>query len=324
MFGDKITQISVVSIPMRVAFRGLRHREALIFRGTERWAEFSPFIEYRDEEAARWLASAISFANEPLPKLNRTKIGINATLPAVPISELKKTLERFGEFQTLKLKIAEAGQSLAADLERIHYLAELYPNVRLRLDANGALSVAMAKQLVMQLTEFNIDYLEQPVSSIAEMVELRRFIAEMNLNILIAADELIRKAEDPLLVSQQKAADVVMLKVQPLGGIASALRISEQAGLPTVVSSALETSIGISQGLYLSASLEELNYDCGLGTLNLLEGDVCERPLIPENGFLEVREVEPSPRLLNEFAADSERTGWWLERLERCYRLLEA
>lgn len=324
MFGEKITQISVVSIPMLTKFRGLTSREALIFKGTKRWAEFSPFIEYSDQEASNWLAAALSFANQELPKLNRTSIGVNATLPAVNPDQVEAVLAKFGEFKTVKIKVAEVGQPLSADVLRVLKVAQRYPNTRIRLDANGNFTPEQALELLAQLPLERIDYFEQPCSSLDELVQLKQSLRKLGLGVLIAADESIRKAEDPLEVARRGAADIVMLKVQPLGGIERCLEIARQTGLPAVVSSALETSIGLSQGAYLAAALPELEFDCGLGTLSLMESDITSAPLSPEAGRITPRDVEPDPALLEKYQASPERTQWWLARLERCFELLQA
>ncbi len=309
---------------MLTKFRGLSHREALIFKGTKRWAEFSPFIEYSDQEASNWLSAALSFANQELPKLHRTSIGVNATLPAVTPDQVESVLAKFGEFKTVKIKVGEVGQPLINDVLRVLKVAESFPDCKIRLDANGNFSPEQALELLGQLPLERIDYFEQPCATITELVELKKTIGEQKLSVLIAADESIRKAEDPLEVARQGAADIVMLKVQPLGGIEKCLEIAKQTGLPAVVSSALETSIGLSQGAYLAAALPELEFDCGLGTLSLMESDITTKPLTAVSGSITPREVEPDLALLEKYRASAERTQWWLARLERCYELLEA
>ena len=311
-------KVWVVSIPMRTAFRGVNHREALIFKG-ERFAEWSPFLEYEDHEAATWLKAAISWANDPLPELHRDQIKINATLPAVDPEDVADVLKRFGNFSTVKIKVAGPGESLTQDMARIRKVRELYPNLKLRLDANGAYSISDALQLVDELSGFQIEYLEQPVKSVAEMAELRKQL--VGSGIKIAADESIRKSSDPHEVMRLEAADIVMLKAQPLGGVAASLEIANQLGIDVVVSSALETSLGISQGLYLAGALKTLDYDCGLGTLNLFEGDIAKESLIPQDSMLEVKVADADPELLERYAASPERTSWWEARLARCLDL---
>ena len=309
---------------MLTKFRGLSHREVLIFKGTKRWAEFSPFTEYSDEEASNWLAAALSFANDDLPQLHRTSIGVNATLPAVEPDQVEQVLGKFGDFSTVKIKVAEPGQPLIADVLRVMKVAESYPACRIRLDANGNLTPEQALELLGQIPLDRLDYFEQPCASLDELVELRRALKHLGMAVLIAADESIRKAEDPIEVARRQAADIVMLKVQPLGGIERCLEIARQAGLPAVVSSALETSIGLAQGVYLAAALPELEFDCGLGTLSLMESDITAEPLSPIAGRITPREVEPDAALIEKYQASAERTQWWLARLERCYALLEA
>jgi O-succinylbenzoate synthase len=251
--------------------------------------------------------------------LVRDQISINATLPAVTPDEVADVLSQFGKFKTVKIKVAGPGESLAQDMARIERVRALYPEAKLRLDANGGYSVSQALQMVEQLTQFNLEYLEQPVHSVAEMAELRKQLA--GTGVKIAADESIRKTGDPQAVMRAEAADIVMLKAQPLGGIAASLEIANSLGLEVVVSSALETSLGISQGLHLAGALPELNYDCGLGTLNLFDGDIVEPSLIPNQSMLDVGVVEPDLELLEKYAASPERTSWWEARLERCLDL---
>lgn len=312
----------VVSLPLHTKFRGLNLREALLFEGPNGWAEWSPFVEYPDEEASVWLKAAIEFAYWPPIKTLRNQISVNATLPAVAPTEVAGVLQRFGEFQTVKIKVAEAGQSIDDDLARISAAVEYAPLANIRLDANGGYSVEQALQLANELTEelFEIEYLEQPVATIAEMAELRLRLKTFGLK--IAADESVRKVSDPVAVAHAGAADILVLKAAPLGGISPALQISRDANLPVVVSSALETSVGISMGLHLAASLPQLNFDCGLATASLLAADVTEQPLLPIDGKIEVRRVEVSNQLLNKHAANQERTEWWRARLERCFKLI--
>ena len=309
---------------MRVNFRGLTQREALLFKGTKRWAEFSPFVEYEDAEAANWLKAALSFANDSLPHLYRSAVPINATLPAVSIESVEGVLAKFGSFSTVKIKVAEAGQSVEEDLRRIREVARLYPEAKIRLDANGGYTIEEVLELAKRLEAIDIDYLEQPVATITELAELKRRLTLLGLDFKIAADESIRKNSDPLEVARARAADIAVLKVQPLGGISEALHVASESGLDAVVSSAVETSIGISQGLFLAGALPTLNYDCGLGTISLLEGDICADSLIAKDGSIEIREVEPDPDLLLKYAASPDRTAWWLARLTRCLQLLEA
>ena len=319
---DLVSAARVVALPLRTRFRGLEEREVLLFEGPNGWAEWSPFVEYPDEEAAVWLAAAIDFAYADLPPLHRDRIAVNATLPAVEADLVERVLANFGDFSTVKIKVAETGQTLADDVSRIQRVRELYPTAKIRLDANGGFEIETAVELVSKLAGLGIEleYFEQPVSSIAEMAELRLQLTRMG--VLIAADESVRKVSDPLAVAQANAADILVLKAAPLGGIARALEIAREAELPVVVSSALDSSVGLSMGAHLAAALPELKFDCGLATSALLAGDVTREPLRAENGYIDVRRVEVDQAKLEVFKAQDHREDWWLERLERVYRLL--
>lgn len=311
----------VVSLPLRVKFRGVLERELMLFEGPNGWAEWSPFIEYEDPEAATWLAAAIEFGWGHIPPPLTDRVRVNATLPAVAADQVTAVLARFGEFDTVKIKVAEAGQSIEDDLARISAAHKANPAAKIRLDANGGFSADEAVALVERLVAAGIqlEYFEQPVATIAELAEAR--IRLGRLGVQVAADESVRKVSDPLAVAMAGAADVLVLKAQPLGGVGAAAAIANEAGLPWVVSSALESSVGISMGAHLAA-LNPRDVAHGLGTLNLFAGDVCDQPLRSVDGELEVRRVVPSESRLQVFKADDHRFDWWIERLERCYRLI--
>lgn len=319
---ELITNARVVSLPLRTKFRGLNDREILLFEGPNGWAEWAPFTEYTDDEAAAWLASAIEFGYGQLPTLHRDRIPVNATLPAVAPDLVQRVLERFGNFATVKIKVAEPGQTIEHDLARIAAVREIYPDVKIRLDANGGFDVATALDLANRLVELEVplEYLEQPVATIAEMVELK--LQANRIGVLIAADESVRKVSDPLAVAQANAADILVLKAAPLGGINRALEIAREAELPVVISSAIDSSVGLSMGAHLAAAIPELQFDCGLGTSALLAGDVTREPIAAKDGFIDVRRVEVDKQKLETFKAEEHREDWWLERLERTYKLL--
>ena len=307
-----------LSIPMRTKFRGLTTREVLLFEGPNGWAEWSPFTEYEDEEASIWLKAAIEWAFGDVPKTDVKTIKVNATLPAV--KDVRAALAPFGKFEVVKIKVAEAGQALQDDLDRIHQVREHYPDARIRLDANGNWDIETALKISKTIYQENVplEYLEQPVRTIAEMAELKLKLQEFNIK--IAADESVRKVSDPLAVAQANAADILVLKVAPLGGINNALHIAKEAGLPVVVSSALETSVGISMGAHLAALLNS-EYASGLGTAALLKEDVTETPLIPVNGEIPVCRIEVSNDKLQTRDTTVEIVEWWMKRLERCLKV---
>lgn len=314
----------VVSIPLRTKFRGITERELLVFEGPNGFSEWAAFTEYSDEEAATWLAAAIEwgYGNLPIPK--RTSVPVNAILPAVSPEDVARILTRAGKFTTVKIKTAEKGQSISDDLARILEVQSLYPEAKIRLDANGGFSIAQAMELLEKLVFEGIDleYFEQPVATIAELAEMKIEIAKTGQTTLIAADESVRKSSDPLAVELAGAADILVLKSAPLGGVASALEIAASSKLPVVPSSAMQSSIGLSAELYFAACLDNLSFDAGLGTMNLFAGDLVNDSLKPVDGVLDVRRPEVSSSALDTLKAEDHRYDWWVARLERCGRLL--
>jgi O-succinylbenzoate synthase len=314
----------VVSLPLRTRFRGIDTREALLLRGPEGWTEFSPFVEYDDAEAASWLRAAIEFGWERSPEPLRSSVRVNATVPAVPASAVPDVLERFPGCRTAKVKVAGPGQELADDVARVAAVREaLGAEGRVRIDANGFWNVDEAEHALNAMAGFDLEYAEQPCGTVNELAELRERLRSY-LDIPIAADESVRKASDPLAVARAGAADLLVIKAQPLGGIRAALAIIAQAGLPVVVSSALDTSVGLAMGAQLAAAVPGLEFDCGLGTASLLAADVTSDPLLPRNGLIPVRRVEADLALLERHAASADRRDWWLARLERTYAVLAA
>ena len=308
----------VVALPMVTRFRGIDVREAVLFEGPEGWTEFSPFVEYDDAEAATWLAAAIDFGWMPQPAARRDAITVNATVPPVAAAQVAAMLARFDGCRTAKVKVAEPGQRLADDVERVRAVREaMGPEGRIRIDANGAWNVDEAEHAVHALAEFDLEYAEQPCASVDELAELRRRVKYMGIP--IAADESVRKAADPLAVARAGAADLLVIKAQPLGGVRRALDIVAEAGLPAVVSSALDTSVGLSMGVALAAALPQLDYDCGLGTASLLAADVVGQSLVARGGKLAVGRVTAEPALLDAYAAPVARRDWWLARVRRCF-----
>jgi O-succinylbenzoate synthase len=311
----------VVALPLVTPFRGIEVREAVLLRGPSGWTEFSPFTEYEDAEAATWLAAAIDYGWGPEPPLLRDVIPVNATLPAVAPTEISAVLDRFGATRTVKVKVAERGQTLADDVARVRAVRErLGPAGRIRVDANGGWNVDEAEHAAHALAPFDLEYLEQPCASVPELAELRERLRDWQLP--VAADESVRKAADPLAVVAAGAADLLVVKAAPLGGIAAALAIVAASGLPAVVSSALDTSVGLAMGARLAAALPDLDYDCGLGTAALLAADVTAHPLLPREGRIPVDRVDADHSLLERWAAPAERRDWWLARLDRCAELL--
>lgn len=315
---DLLDTARIVALPLATRFRGIEVREVVLFEGPEGWTEFSPFLEYDDAEASAWLAAAINFGWTPAPTALRHAIPVNATVPAVDAASVADVLARFDGCRTAKVKVAEAGQRLADDVARVREVrASMGPEGRIRVDANGAWNVDEAEHAIHALAEFDLEYVEQPCMAVDELAELRRRVKY--LGIPIAADESVRKAVDPLAVARAGAADILVVKVQPLGGVRRALEIVSAAALPAVVSSALETSVGLAMGVALAAALPELDYDCGLGTAALLAADVASPSLAPHEGALPVGRVAADPALLQQHTASDERQEWWRARIARCY-----
>ncbi len=314
----------VVSLPMRVKFRGIMQREALLLRGPRGWGEFGPFPEYADAEASRWLAAAIEAGWLGFPEPLRTRIPVNATVPAVAPGRVPEILARFGRVDAVKIKVAERGQDLEEDLARVNAVREALPDAAIRVDANGGWTVTEAVDALTRLAAVGLEYAEQPVADIPGLAEVRRRLRAAGTPVLIAADESVRREDDPLKVARAGAADLIVVKVAPLGGVRRALAIVQQAGLPAVVSSALDTSVGIRAGLALAAALPELPYACGLGTVSLLAADVTGDSLVPDDGAIRLREVAADPDLLAAHAAAPDRRDWWLDRLRRTHAVLAA
>ena len=312
----------VYAIPLRNRFRGITVREGMLIEGPRGWGEFCPFVEYDDREAANWLATAVEQIEHGWPEPLRSHIPINCTVPAVGPERAYAIAAESG-CRTAKIKVADHPESLSEDIERVAAVRDaLGPEGALRVDANALWDVDTAVRHLEQIDRAagGLEYAEQPCRTIEELAEVRR-----RVDIPIAADESIRRAEDPLRVAVAGAADVAVLKCTPLGGVRRALQVAEAAGLPCVISSALETSVGLSAQLALAGALPELDYACGLGTVTLFDGDVVSDSLRPVNGRLPVPHTPPAPdlELLHRFRhPDPERVQWWRDRLERVLRLL--
>jgi len=304
--------LHVVALPMRVRFRGITVREVALFEGPAGWGEFGAFPEYGPAEAVHWLAAGIEAAYVPAPTPLRNRIPVNATVPAVDPARVPEVLGRFPGAQTAKVKVAEPGQSLADDVARVDAVRALVPKVR--VDANGGWSVAEAAAAAAALGR--LEYLEQPCATVEELATLRRRIGTP-----IAADESIRKADDPFRVVALRAADVAVVKVAPLGGVRRLLDIAGRIGIPVVVSSALDSAVGMSRGLLAAACLPELRYACGLGTGGLFVEDVVDAA-VPVDGCLPVGPVVPDPARLFGLAAPADRRQWWIDRIRDCYQRL--
>lgn len=318
----------VVTLPMRVRFRGVTEREAVLLEGPRGWAEWAPFTEYDDRDAARWLAAAVELGWADVPAPVRASVGVNATVPAVTADRVEGVLARYDGCRTAKVKVAEPGQGLADDVARVTEVRRVMgPGARVRVDANGAWTVPDALEALRALAPLGLEYAEQPCATVEELAALRLALARAGVEVPVAADESVRRAEDPLRVAREHAADLVVVKVAPLGGVARALEIVEACGLPAVVSSALDTSVGLAAGVRLAAALPHLDHDCGLGTAALLAADVVPDPLLPQGGSVTTDRADAAraavdPARLTAYRSSAEREHWWRERLARAHALL--
>lgn len=308
-----MAETHVFSIPMRTRFRGITVREGLLLHGPAGWGEFSPFLEYDAAVAAPWLACAREAANDGWPVPVRSTVPVNVTVPAVGPEQAAAIVRASNGCRTAKVKVAEPGQSRAQDQARLEAVRDaLGPDGRVRIDVNGGWTVdeAVAAIGLLDRAAGGLEYVEQPCASVEDLAAVRR-----RVDVPIAADESIRRAEDPYRVRDLEAADVAVLKVQPLGGVRACLRIAEDIGIPVVVSSALESSVGIAAGVALAAALPSLPFACGLATVQLLTDDVASAPLLPRDGALPVVRPEVDAAALDRLRAAPDRAAAWAARL---------
>ncbi|VXB10011.1 o-succinylbenzoate synthase [Curtobacterium sp. 8I-2] len=319
---ELLADAHVVALPMRVRFRGITTREAVVLRGPAGWTEFSPFVEYDDAEAAAWLRATVDFGwtdHEPAAD----SVPVNATVPAIAADDVADLLARYPGCATAKVKVAEPGTTVDDDVARVAAVRRVMgSDASVRVDANGLWSVEQAAAALERLAPFDLQYAEQPCATVPELAELRTRIA--GLGVRIAADESVRKASDPLAVARAGAADVLVVKAQPLGGITAAGAVIADAGLPCVVSSALDTSVGLGMGAFLAAAAMTPGYAAGLGTAAMFAGDVTAEPLLPVDGRVPVRRVDVAAELVERYAASPERSAWWRERVARVHTVLAA
>jgi O-succinylbenzoate synthase len=304
-----LDSLRVIALPMKTNFRGISVREVALIKGSHGWGEFSPFLEYDDTESAPWLASAIEAATTPQPKLYRTSVAVNGTIPALnDPDDLARIVDSFPGVNTFKVKV---GNNLVEDLARIKVIRQLRPHANIRIDVNGLWNVGQAEEFLASVGQ--IEYVEQPCATIEELRELKS-----RTPVKIVGDEILRKAANPFDIDLTGAIDYLMLKVQPLGGIKRAHALAEHHNLPVIVSSALESAVGINHGLMLAASFKEMNFDCGLGTGSLLAADVAHLPIV--DGKIEISEFEPQ---LDGLDVAPDRFDWWKNRIMRTAELLK-
>jgi O-succinylbenzoate synthase len=314
MLDDLLATLRVIALPTRTNFRGINVREVALMQGPQGWAEFSPFLEYDDKECRPWLASAIEAATVARPKRYRDSIAVNGTIPE--LNDKKEIADLMRSYQGVKTFKVKVGRNLNEDVARVARVFSNAPKAAIRVDVNGLWSVDEAlTHLYAYYEEIGpLEYVEQPCATVEELRELK---SKIKIPLRIAADEAIRKAADPFAVDLTDAADLVMLKVQPLGGIRRSLEIAAHHGLPVVVSSALESAIGIEYGLDLAASISDLTYDCGLATGSLLASDVAAHEIV--DGKIALGQISPQ---LEGLDVAPDRFEWWKNRIMRVGNLL--
>ena len=306
-----------VRIPMRHRFRRVDHREAVLIHGPAGWGEFSPFPDYPPQVTTRWLAAALELACSDLPDPKRQRIPVNVTVPAVDPSTASALVGESGA-RTAKVKIGDTADDHGADVARLEAVQEaLGPDGAIRVDVNASWDLETATERLEALSRFNLQYAEQPVATVEEMAELRR-----RTSVPIAADEVVRQSPHPLRVLEEGAADVLVIKVQPMGGVGRLLDLASRSSVPVVVSSALETSVGMYGGLLAASLLEDLPYACGLGTVALIEGDPTREPLVAVDGFLDVRRPSPDHELLDRWRPERDRAAEMLRKVRAAAKVL--
>ncbi len=313
MLDSILESLRVVALPTKTDFRSIKVREVALIEGPKGWGEFSPFVEYEPTECIPWLVSAVEAATLTPPEILRSQIAVNATMPAINgKDEIAEVLSWFPGCTTVKIKV---GADLKDDLARIATVCDLAPTAKVRIDVNGMWSIGKATQAIHAIYDIcNLEYVEQPCSTLEDLRELKK---RVGIPVLIAGDEVVRKVGNPMEVDLHDAIDILLLKVAPLGGIKKSLEIAAHHGKPVVVSSALDSAVGISYGLQLAASLPSLDYACGVGTGALLSADVATLPIV--GGMMKVNSVAPDRDRMKEYAISPERFDWWRARVRETW-----
>jgi O-succinylbenzoate synthase len=315
---EALASLRVLALPMRTTFRSLDVRETALIKGESGWGEFAPFVEYSDQESLPWLESAIEAADKALSPALRESIPINATVPASnDEAEIEQILSWYPGVDAVKIKV---GTGIKEDLARIKAVRKYLPKAKIRIDVNGSWSVDDAliniNAIYNEVAGDSLEYVEQPVASLDELRQLKE---GMTVDVKIAGDEVLRKAADPFAINLEGAIDILMLKVSPLGGIKRAIDLASHHKLPVVISSALESAVGISHGLALAARIPKLDYACGLGTSALFNQDISDIPII--SGAIKVKNYPIDIAQIERHELKGERLEWWRNRISRVWNL---
>jgi O-succinylbenzoate synthase len=315
---EALASLRVLALPMRTTFRSLDIRETALIKGESGWGEFAPFVEYSDQESLPWLESAIEAADKPLSPALRELIPINATVPASnDEAEIQRILSWYPGVDTVKIKV---GTDIREDLARVKAVIKHLPKAKIRIDVNGSWSVDEAfsniNAIYGEVAGDSLEYVEQPVANLDELKQLRE---RLSASVKITGDEVLRKAVDPFAINLEGAIDILMLKVSPLGGIKRAIDLAIHHKLPVVVSSALESAVGISHGLALAARVPRLDYACGLGTSALFNQDVSDIPFV--NAAIKVENYPIDIAQIERYELKGGRQEWWRNRISRVWNL---
>ena len=244
----------------------------------------TPPQAYAAEEMAR-LDLEARRDGRPLGEPGAEAIAVNRTLPAGPPEEVAAAALRGARagYSCFKLKVG-----LPDDAERVAAVRTAIGSwPALRLDANGAWSVEQAVAILPALAAHDIELVEQPCATLAELAEVRR-----TLGLPIAADESVCSAADVEEAARLEACDAVNVKLAASGGFSAAretMRAAAAHGLEPYLSSTLDGPWGIAAALQLAAS-EDVSLACGLATLELFDAELVDSLPRPSVGLLAVPE----------------------------------
>lgn len=325
---EEIAQVaSPFALALKSKFRNTTIREGVLLAGSTGWGEFAPFPEYDDATSAKWLAGALEAAFGKFPEKVRSSVPVNAIIPILDVAGTRaavtNAVTNFG-MTTIKVKVADGSESSQSeDVLRIKTVRETLNQLgvvgKIRIDVNAGWSLTDA---ISNLEELNaaadgLDYVEQPCSTLNELSKLKAAMQSWSSPINIAVDESIRLPQVLNVSEICEVADVAILKAIPVGGVAAALELAESIGLPVVVSGSLDTSVGLSSGIALAASVPNLYGACGLGTGLLLAQDLVTETTLPTAGEIPVRRCAPDSHLLMQAGTDMspDAREWWRERI---------
>jgi o-succinylbenzoate synthase len=266
-------------IELRHPVMGVTERSGYLLEGPAGWGECSPLPSWNDAERTAAERSALEAAMLPFPAQERDRVAVNAMIPRLA-PDAAATLAVDSGCATIKVKVGDD-----ASVDRVAAIrAACGRGTRIRLDANGAWDVDTATRVLARLRTYDIELVEDPVTSLEDLRSLRG-----RVGMPVAAEASIRTTADARRLHDLEAADIIVLKPQRIGGVREALRAAEASGVPAIASSALETSVGLAAVVALAASLPNAPFAHGAGTALLLAADVVADPLVPVDGWITPR-----------------------------------